>query len=558
MSKKTVFNLQQEVASKDLVVVLSAKWDPRYQAACEISNARFDFRPSGIAYCKNAEHVAYCINFCRDNDIAFRVRSGGHQHEGMCSGDNVLIIDLSEIYEIEYLTDDTAWIPVGKQLQNVYKELEQINKIIPGGGCQSVNVGGLTHGGGWGLSTRYLGMTCDNILAAEIILANGAIVEATKDNKYADLFWGIRGGGGGNFGIVTRFKFRLTSLPNTVSNFAFIFDGNVREVTKAWVKMHLDPKVPNALSTGCSILLHEPAQAASTTPFLSVRVGGQFYGAKQELLDILNPYFKQYPVLESVSWINETHFFGNAKQMTLGAQTLSSKQGFVAEFLNPTAPMNLTKIDGFKADKAIVSIDDLKPQTISTNVSIAPPPMTCDTAHAHKVSSCFPKNYMKSEGVYDYEKYYSLVDKMVDYMEGQDSRYTSDSKLYMSLHCLGGVLQEIEAKDRGAFPYYDKPFLLQMQSWWDLSGNEGVDKKREAVYVKWIEEFRKSLLTDVEGAFINFVDYDLVEDATTAEGKLELLKIYYQQNLDQLRLVKSTYDKENLFNFRMSITPTNM
>lgn len=278
MSNKTVFDLQQEGAPQGLVVILKSKWNPQYEAARQISNQRFDFRPSGIAYCKNAEHVQMCINFCRENNIPFRVCSGGHQHEGMSSGDNVLIIALSEIYEIKYdTTKTTAWIPVvGKQLQNVYDELETHDRIIPGGGCQSVNVGGLTHGGGWGLSTRHLGMTCDNVLAAKMVLANGNIIEATADNEYKDLFWAIRGGGGGNFGIVTHFKFKLSKLNGKVTNFTFVFDGHAREVAKAWVKMHLSKDVPNALSTACSIFLDEPTKANPKQPSLKARMGGNF------------------------------------------------------------------------------------------------------------------------------------------------------------------------------------------------------------------------------------------------------------------------------------------
>ena len=183
MSNKTVFDLKQEGAPMDLAVVLQSKWNPQYEAARAISNSKFDYKPSGIAYCKNIRHVQFCINFCNDNNIDFRVRSGGHQHEGMCSGNNLLVIALSEMHEIEYIEGkDEAWIPVGKQLQYVYRELEARNYIIPGGGCQSVNVGGLTQGGGWGASVRKLGFTCDNILEAEMVLANGDIVRVSENN----------------------------------------------------------------------------------------------------------------------------------------------------------------------------------------------------------------------------------------------------------------------------------------------------------------------------------------------------------------------------------------
>ena len=114
--------------------------DPMYVYARVISNTRFGHMPACIAYCSEASDVQYCIDFCREYEVPFRIRSGGHQHEGMSSGNNVIVIDLSEMDTIEYLDHDHAWIPVGKQLGKVYEELETRGQIIPGGGCQSVNV----------------------------------------------------------------------------------------------------------------------------------------------------------------------------------------------------------------------------------------------------------------------------------------------------------------------------------------------------------------------------------------------------------------------------------
>ena len=106
------------------------------------------------------------------------------------------------------------------KLGEVYKALEQKNKTIPGGGCMNVNVGGLTQGGGWGMNSRKDGLTCDNILAVEVVLASGDIVQASNDN-HPDLFWAIRGGGGGNFGVVTRFLFKLQNISPEICIFRF-------------------------------------------------------------------------------------------------------------------------------------------------------------------------------------------------------------------------------------------------------------------------------------------------------------------------------------------------
>lgn len=92
-----------------------------------------------------------------------------------------------------------------------------------------------------------------------------------------------------------------------------------------------------------------------------------------------------------------------------------------------------------------------------------------------------------------------------------------------------------------------------MQAWWNQSGNTGVDAARATEYDKWVHDFRKAIAGDIEGAFINFVNKDLVDDWKTPEGKLELLRHYYGDNLEKLRAVKSEYDAGNLFEFGMSI-----
>ena len=131
----------------DLLIVTQN--DELYQYARVISNTRFGHMPLLIAYCKNAKHVSYCVNQCRDNKVEFRIRSGGHQHEGMSSGQGVVIIDVTKMNQIDYRRANRAWMPAGMQLQMTYDDLEAKGLTIPGGACQSVNVGGLTQGGGW-------------------------------------------------------------------------------------------------------------------------------------------------------------------------------------------------------------------------------------------------------------------------------------------------------------------------------------------------------------------------------------------------------------------------
>jgi FAD/FMN-containing dehydrogenase len=106
-----------------------------------IWNRRLQTGPAMVAFCKKKEDVQLCVNWCKDNSFLLRVRSGGHHHEGMSCAYGVLIIDLSLMNEIRYRDNNHGWIPPGKQLQSVYKELQARGQIIPGGGCEMGNVG---------------------------------------------------------------------------------------------------------------------------------------------------------------------------------------------------------------------------------------------------------------------------------------------------------------------------------------------------------------------------------------------------------------------------------
>src|SRR5262245_26249538 len=119
---------------------VTCPWDNSYQHDMTIWNRRLQSSPAMVAFCEKETDVVACMQWCQQHTFPFRVRSGGHHHEGLSCDWQVLIIDLSRMNNIEYDGDDKAWIPVGKQLQYVYKELGVRGQIIPGGGCETVCV----------------------------------------------------------------------------------------------------------------------------------------------------------------------------------------------------------------------------------------------------------------------------------------------------------------------------------------------------------------------------------------------------------------------------------
>ena len=556
MNKRTVFDLQKESAPKGLVVILESKWSLQYEASRAISNSKFDYKPSGIAYCKNISHVQFCVNYCRNNAIEFRIRSGGHQHEGMSSGNNILIIDLSEIHEIEYIAGKKeAWIPSGKKLENVYQELEEKKYIIPGGGCQSVNVGGLTQGGGWGVSIRKLGFTCDNILEVEMVLANGQIVYPSPSN-FPDLFWGLKGGGGGNFGIVTRFRFKLTKLEGTMTSFSLQWKDpkDAKDAILHWMKMQREINHDRNLSTACRMSIEAPPQdeVGAINTILS-RMGGQYYGTKKGLEDILKEHFgklfdkgvfeaktKHFATEKTIAKAAKSRSVIASKAEPVAQLSLSDAQKYVAELLNPTNPFKeLESLMGITLPKEILC----KP--LGENLPAAPS-ITCDRPHPHKVTSTFPKQ-VKQEKADQLDQ--EIVHRIHTYLS--EHCYYKDVARYMSFHCMGGAVTDNPASR--AFPYADKPYMLQVQTWWNLSENKSVDENRKNKYDEWVENFRTRLADCIEGAFINFVDKDICGPYEPSKRQAVLTQYYTEENLKKLIIIKQKYDPFNLFNFRLSI-----
>lgn len=503
-----------------------------YDRGREISNSRFRYFPGGVAFPRSANDVALCLRFCREHEIPFRIRSGGHQHEGMCSADNILMIRLSEMNTITYLNEDknAAWIPVGKKLENVYYELELSKRYIPGGGCQSVNVGGLTQGGGWGAGTRKFGMTCDNILAAEVVLADGSIVVADKDH-HPRLFWALRGGGGGNFGVVTRFLFKLRTLSSNISTkMERLPRRDAEKVIKAWMKIMSSTKTSNDLIITLFLSANYKKRRGDSD---KIRVFFRYFGTRKGLEKQIKEFFlevygnnKGKTALLEVDFSNIVSFdFADTSDAKIPPLTLQEHDKLTFEDIYQGAPPEHIRL------KKLLS-------SVAENVP-APPRMTCDAPHPHKISSAFQQKGS------DKENDALLAKKIVEYADQEQS--FAGANAYITLHALGGA-SAIEPPEGRAYYFGDRGYLLQFQAWWSDPND-----KRQKEYINWVTDFRKSVHKHVDGAFINFVDYDLVPNPHTPKGRIDLLRFYYGENLKELQHVKHDYDPDNFFAFKMSI-----
>ena len=179
-----------------------------YASTCKIWNAAIDRTPAAVVPCHNRSGVSAAIRAGRACDLSIAVRGGGHNIAGTALADGALVIDLSPMRSVDIMPDqEIARVAGGATWADVDGRSQEHGLATPGGVVSSTGVGGLTLGGGFGWLARRHGLSVDNLLAAEIVLPDGEVVTVSPDEN-TELFWALRGGGG-NFGIVTRFDFRL-------------------------------------------------------------------------------------------------------------------------------------------------------------------------------------------------------------------------------------------------------------------------------------------------------------------------------------------------------------
>jgi len=230
--------------------------DANYDDARKVYNAMINKKPRLIARCADASDVIHSVNFARKNDLLLAIRSGGHNGGGLGICDDGLVIDLGLIKFAR--VDPTARIVTaggGCTWGDVDHATHAFGLATPSGIISTTGVGGLTLGGGIGHLTRKCGLTIDNLLSADLVLADGSFVKASADEN-SDLFWAIRGGGG-NFGVITSFTFRLHPI-DTIYAGPMLYELNEAAEVMKWYR-ELIPSAPDDLNGWFAFMTVPPA-----------------------------------------------------------------------------------------------------------------------------------------------------------------------------------------------------------------------------------------------------------------------------------------------------------
>jgi UDP-N-acetylenolpyruvoylglucosamine reductase len=209
--------------------------DAEYEKLRQGFNKRISKLPAIIALCENTQGVAEAIAYATKNNLPVAIKSGGHCMEGFSCNNGGMVINLSLLNTIEWINNETIKVGPGCMLSDLYATILPKGRIMPGGSCGSVGIGGLTLGGGYGLTARKYGLTCDSLIEVTMVDGKGNIINSNND---PELLWACKGGGNGNFGVITEMKFKTYKAPATMQSFRFrlhkLTTEKVRTLLQKW------------------------------------------------------------------------------------------------------------------------------------------------------------------------------------------------------------------------------------------------------------------------------------------------------------------------------------
>jgi FAD/FMN-containing dehydrogenase len=250
-----------------------------YDRARVLFDTRFDaVKPRAVVFCQSTADVQRTVRWARKHAVRIVPRSGGHSYGGYSTTTGV-VVDVSRLNGVALDSSRHAVVGAGARLIDVYERLAQHGRTVPAGSCPTVGIAGLALGGGVGFASRKYGLTCDNLVQATVVLADGSAVVANA-HTHPDLYWALRGGGGGNFGILTRLVFR-THPVGQVATYAIEWPwSDAATVVQAWQK--LAPHAPDGLFSVLNLNSVAGGHARITS-------AGQLFGSADRLRELVRP-----------------------------------------------------------------------------------------------------------------------------------------------------------------------------------------------------------------------------------------------------------------------------
>ncbi|XP_006659851.2 reticuline oxidase-like [Oryza brachyantha] len=323
-----------------------------------IQNLRFALpnvsKPAAVVIPSSKVDLQRAILCARDSSLAIRVRSGGHSYEGLSytteNHVSFVVVDLMNLNRVQVdMVSNTAWVESGATLGELYHAIGQSNMSLafPAGSCSTVGIGGIVSGGGFGLISRKFALAADNVLDAILIDSNGNALD--RGSMGGDVFWAIRGGGGGSWGVVYAWKLRLVHVPHNITVFSLGRTGTVKHIAKLMHKWQfVGPYLPDEFYLSIYI------PTGTSNGNVSMSFTGQVLGPKQYAMSVLHHTFPELGLAESdlseMSWIESIAKFAGLSSVDdlshrwLGAKQYSkSKSDYVRSPISMQGTINIIK-----------------------------------------------------------------------------------------------------------------------------------------------------------------------------------------------------------------------
>ncbi len=466
--------------------------DASYGMVSQVANAQFaDVHPAAIVIVADEGDVASAVAFAREEHLDFVIRNGGHSFAGYSTTPGI-VIDVRSLTTVR-ADPQRAMVTVGAGMTNLplYEALWPHKMVVPGGTCPTVGISGLALGGGFGRLSPLHGLTCDNLLGVRMVLADGRIVSA-DETENPDLYWACRGGGGGNFGVVTELTFRLQPVDKPFTEIQYTFDrAAVLPVLRAW--QHWIQSFPREGHSELQVVTGAPTADGGVTLDANFTFSGDADRAKA-IADELPKAAGAKPI---------------ATKATTGGY-VSTERDWICAGLRPDECM----------------LEGLTPHGKLSRSGIY-------------IESDFVFEPWPDEGL---EPIIEAIDR-----RQADRRFTPEDFQASAqvgkflLESCGGAINDT-APDATAFPHRGMQYLAQYQSRW-LPGS---DPSVAEANVAWTRAMYESVAAHRSGAsYSNYTDPNLAD----------WQEAYYGANFARLRQVKTKFDPENVFRFPQSIPP---
>lgn len=406
--------------------------------------------PLAIVYCYNHIDVSNAIKWCKRNCVELRIRTGGHNYEGYSTDTGVLVIDITYMSEVNIDTDnDIAVIQAGATLGSIYSKLADEGYGFNGGTCPTVGISGLVLGGGIGLSCRNFGLVTDNLLEIQIVNENGILITA-NDHINSELFWACRGAGGGNFGVLISYTFKIHKVDK------------ITVIQLRWNKV-----------------------------------------SREDFFILWQCFFKT------------------------ATEKISCFAGFNKEGIYLNGFFYGDKLEAEKILKDFLLLPGL-----SENSSIEYVSFICAV---NAIASFYgPPNRFKATGRFVYKPLSEMnIKKLVQLVDNSPG----ENNCFIRLYSLGGEIKEVPS-NCSAYYYRKAEYIIGITA--DYEKDDDSD-----IYKDWVAEVLKYVNPLTKGTYVNFPYAELKNYGNA----------YFGKNYPILRVIKTIYDPDNIFQFQQSIKP---